>query len=75
MDKKKVLENSGIDVTKFKGYSTRHSAVSAASRQGVNIETIRSAAGWTARSNTFSKFYDRPILDKCVFAKSILGIK
>ncbi|XP_050297432.1 uncharacterized protein LOC126737682 [Anthonomus grandis grandis] len=72
---KKALERSGIDVNKFKGYSTRHSAVSAASRQGVNIETIRSAAGWTAKSNMFVRFYDRPILDKCVFAKSILGME
>lgn len=72
---KKALENSGIDVTKFKGYSIRHSAVSAASRQGICIETIRNTAGWSTKSNMFVKFYNRPVVDRCSFAKSVLGMQ
>ncbi|VEN56293.1 unnamed protein product, partial [Callosobruchus maculatus] len=60
---KKALQNSGIDISKFKGHSTRHAAVSAANRQGVSIETIRNAAGWTGKSDMFARFYNRPVLD------------
>ncbi|KAB0801731.1 hypothetical protein PPYR_03917 [Photinus pyralis] len=32
-----ILQKSGVDVTKFSAYSTRHAATSAASRKGLNL--------------------------------------
>ncbi|VEN62193.1 unnamed protein product [Callosobruchus maculatus] len=58
---KEGLKWSGINTDKFKGHSTRHAATSAALRAGSSIESIRNAAGWTQKSNTFCKFYNRPV--------------
>lgn len=55
-----VLKNSGLDTSKFSAYSTRHAAVSKAFRSGVSIDIIRKTAGWSATSNTFARFYNRP---------------
>ena len=44
---KNVLQKTGIDTQEFSAYNTRHASTSAANRMGVNIETIRSTAGWT----------------------------
>lgn len=69
-----VLQSSGVDVSFFSSYSTRHAATSAAYRSGVNIENIRRAAGWTDKSNMFNKFYNRPLApDSCAFARGVLG--
>lgn len=57
-----MLGNSGLDTNKFSAYSTRHASVSAASRKGVQIDIIRKTAGWSATSETFGRFYKRPIL-------------
>ena len=43
---KGTLEESEIDVSIFSGHSIRHASTSAAARNGVNIETIKKAAGW-----------------------------
>lgn len=70
---KSLLNKAGIDTKIFTAYSTRHAAVSAAFRNKINIDTIRRTAGWSARSQMFAKFYNKPILppnDK--FARSIL---
>lgn len=70
---KNGLQAGGIDLTQFSSYSTRHAATSAACRAGVSIETIRKAAGWTDKSNTFNKFYNRPLCyDPTSFAKGVL---
>lgn len=58
---KNGLEMSDINTDKFKGHSTRHAAASAALRSGINIEIIRNSAGWSEKSNTFCKFYNRPV--------------
>lgn len=72
---KNTLRDSGIDVNVFSAYSTRHAATSAAKRSGVNIDVIKKAAGWSAKSGTFAKFYNREIVaSKDIFAKSILNI-
>ncbi|VEN62537.1 unnamed protein product [Callosobruchus maculatus] len=57
---KKGLRNAGID-PKFKGHSTRHSSSSAALRAGTSIESIRKAAGWSEKSETFNRFYNKPL--------------
>lgn len=58
---KEVLFESGVDTDVFTAHSIRHASTSAAKRKGVNIDLIRKAAGWTKKSATFTKFYDRPI--------------
>lgn len=58
---KNILKDSGIDTSLFTGYSFRHASTSAAYRSGINIETIRKAAGWSNKSETFVKFYNRPV--------------
>lgn len=60
---KEGLERGGVNIEKFKGHSTRHAATSAALRTGINIEAIRNAAGWSQKSHTFCKFYNKPIND------------
>ncbi|XP_046744290.1 uncharacterized protein LOC124410169 [Diprion similis] len=42
---KDVMAKSGIDTNTFGSHSTRHAVTSAAYRRGVDIETIRKAAG------------------------------
>ena len=53
---------------------TLQDKTSAAKRSGISIDVIKKAAGWTERSRTFAKFYDRNVInDKRIFAKSILN--
>lgn len=59
---KDILAASGVDVTRFSAHSTRHAATSTARAAGVSLETIRKTAGWTVTSQTFAKFYNRPII-------------
>lgn len=70
---KSILSVSGLDTSKFGAYSIRHASTSAAKRS-VNIDLIFKAAGWTEKSQTFAKFYNRPVItnDKS-FALAILN--
>lgn len=70
---KLVLANSGIDVNKFGAHSTRHASTSAAARAGISIDQIRSRAGWSSSSYTFSRFYNRPLDTRDQFALSVCG--
>lgn len=58
---KSMLGKAGINIEQFTAYSTRHAAVSAAYKKGVDVGTIRQNAGWSPNSETFFKFYNRPI--------------
>lgn len=58
---KKLLEKAGVNIEQFTAYSTRHAAVSMAHKRGVDIGVIRRSAGWSPSSNTFFKFYNKPI--------------
>lgn len=71
---REMLKMAGISTENFNPHSTRHCSTSAASRQGVSIETICRTAGWTTRSGTFAKYYNRPLTDTTTFAKSILSL-
>ena len=51
-----VLYKSGI--TGFTGHSTRHVATSKALQEGLTIDAIRNAAGWSEKSKTFDVFYN-----------------
>lgn len=71
-----TLRSSGIDMSQFSAYSTRHASTSAAYRAGVSIEVIRKTVGWTKNSSMFNSFYNRPLgLDSTEFARAILGSK
>lgn len=43
---KSLLGKAGVNIREFGAYSTRHVAVSAAFKKGVDIDTIRKIAGW-----------------------------
>lgn len=68
---KQVLAESGVDVATFNAHSTRHAATSAAKNAGVSLDVIRNTAGWTSTSSTFARFYDRPVVDHSIFARSV----
>lgn len=68
---KQVLSESGVDVSIFGAHSTRHASTSAAGRAGLNIDSIRKAAGWTSSSNAFAIFYNRTLIDDGNFARSV----
>lgn len=53
---KVVLQESGIDTEQFKPHSSRHASTSASYRNGVNIDIIRTTAGWSTRSEIFAVF-------------------
>ncbi|KAJ8983767.1 hypothetical protein NQ317_006099 [Molorchus minor] len=71
---KETLKMAGIDTTLFQAHSTRHASTSTAHKQGVSIEAIMQAAGWTNKT-TFTKFYQRPITVKNQFAEAILNLE
>lgn len=60
---KSLLGKAGVDTEKFSAYSAKHAAVSTAYLKGVDIDTIRRTAGWTEKSETFARFYNRPLTD------------
>lgn len=68
---KQMLTECGVDTSTFSAYSTRHASTSAARSAGVSLDIIRRAAGWTKTSETFARFYNRPINDDSEFARSI----
>nr|CAH7749579.1 unnamed protein product [Callosobruchus chinensis] len=69
---KTILRKSGIDVNIFTGYSVKHAAVSAASRKGLNYDTIRRAAGWSSNSKMFTTVYNRPVISSKTFTEAVL---
>ena len=57
----------------FSPHSVRHAATSSALAKGVEINVIKSLAGWSKTSKVFETFYNKPIIkDKREFAKTIL---
>lgn len=68
---KSVLRDSGVDVNLFSSYSVRHASTSAAHRGGTRLEVIRKAAGWSDKSDTFNKFYNRPVIPQQFFAEGV----
>lgn len=71
---KQMLAESGVDVTVFSAHSTRHASTSAAASAGVCVDTIRKTAGWASASQTFARFYHRPLIDDGIFARSVCAI-
>nr|CAI5850333.1 unnamed protein product [Callosobruchus analis] len=69
---KTMLEKSGVDTNRYTAHSTRHASASAAARKGFSYDTIRTAAGWTKKSQVFANFYQRPLVSNEVFANAVL---
>ncbi|KAL0842367.1 hypothetical protein ABMA28_014488 [Loxostege sticticalis] len=71
---KTTLGECGIDTSVFSAHSTRHASTSRAHSLGVNIDAIRSTAGWSGNSSVFARFYNRTILnnDCTSLARSII---
>ena len=66
-----VLAKCGID-QQFTAHSTRHASTSKAYQNGLNINIIKNAAGWSPQSKVFMKFYNRPIINtERNFAKTV----
>lgn len=70
---KLILKKGGLDTTQFTAHSTRHASTSAAARKGISYDVIRLAAGWTEKSSTFARFYNRPIVTQSDFATAVLS--
>lgn len=68
---KQTLCASGVDVAVYGAHSARHAATSAARAAGLSLDLIRKTAGWTTSSQTFAKYYHRPIVKESNFAKSV----
>lgn len=67
---KDILQQAGID--NFTGHSTRAASSSAAKRSNVDFATILQAAWWS-NTETFNKFYSRPVQVKNNFGRDLLN--
>ena len=66
---KYILKDSGIDTSTFKGHSTRSAATSAVKNKSVSVMDMK-VADWS-NSNTFTKFYYKPIESSTGFVQLI----
>ena len=69
---KTVLIYSGIDTRLFTPHSTRGASSSKASLANVPLDTILKTAGWS-RSDTFTKYYKKPVTSQGTFSDAILN--
>ena len=69
---RETLMKAGIDLSIFGPHTVRAASTSKACAVGVPLATIVRTAGWEA-SNTFRKFYHRPIVRSAEFAEGILN--
>ncbi|CAK1595681.1 unnamed protein product [Parnassius mnemosyne] len=67
---KSTLSKAGIDMSIFTAHSTRHAATSAANRAGLSMDLIRKTAGWSKNSETFARFYNRPLSEDPLLFRS-----
>lgn len=72
---KDILYEAGVDTSVFSAHSTRHAATSCANRKGLNINLIKTTAGWTQKSQNFAKFYNLPLMEQDNFANCILDLE
>lgn len=68
------LHLSGVNTDIFTAHSTRHASTSAGFNQGLSLETIRKAAGWSESSQVFARFYNRQVVAEEQFARTILSL-
>ena len=58
---KETLKPSGIDVTTFKGHSTRAVSSSKVGSTGLSVSDILNRGSWS-RKSTWQRFYNKPII-------------
>lgn len=66
---KEVLKLCDIDIQQYTAHSTRSASTSAATKAGLPLATIMSAAGWS-RENTFTMFYKKEVKNN--FGQSLM---
>jgi site-specific recombinase XerD len=70
---KDTLQMAGVDVAQFTPHSTRHAFTSSAHRLGISMNQIKQCAGCTPNSETFVRFYHRPVVDAGQYVTKILS--
>ena len=69
---KSVLEQSGVNISKFTTHTLRNAATRFSASKNLSLTTIMSTVGWR-HASTFTTFYKRPVLDKEMsFCEAIL---
>ena len=69
---KAVLSTAGVDVSKFKGHSTRAASTSFLASHNININIINMmSAGWS-NERTFQQYYHKPTESEFNFGEAIL---
>lgn len=70
---REVLGKACVDTTFFQPHSVRHASTSKAFAKGASLDEIRKAAGWSASSAVFARFYNRPVVDSVGFLHSVFS--
>ena len=65
---KDILKESEVDRNILTAHSKRYASTYAAARSGLNIETIRQAAGWRQNSSVLARFYNGPLINQETFS-------
>ncbi len=68
---KSVLQQAGVDVTKYSAHSSRAATTSHTKQKGLSLQEIMKTAGWTS-TTTFEKFYHKPIKTPKNFGQTVL---
>ena len=66
---KSVLFSAGIDISKFKGHSTRAASSTHLADNDINIKDIMLSAGWSNETGLFSNFTTNPLTLSSILAK------
>ena len=70
---KQVLGASGINTEKYSAHSIRAASTSHCKGKGLSLQGIMASAGWS-NSETFAKFYDKPVeFNEKNFGNTLLG--
>ncbi len=69
---KQVLRSSGIDTDKYSAHTTRAASTSHCKAKGLSLQDIMASAGWS-NSETFARFYEKPLDSEQNFGNTILG--
>ena len=68
---RKVLEQVGIDISKYSCHSTRAAYTSSLVRKTFDLKDVMIAAGWT-QEQTFQRFYNLPLYNSFNFGHALL---
>ena len=68
---RKVLENVGIDISKYSAHSTCAASMSSLARKNFDLKKVMIAAGWT-QEQTFQQFYNLPLNTSFNFGHALL---